>query len=676
MTLVLPEEVVTTAQLRLISPPGLEGTLALITLENGHDHKRPTTLGPAGLASLAEAIDTAKSTEGVRGIAITGKPYFFGAGADLNGVALLEDRKDARAILELGHQVFGQLRSSELPTFAFINGLSLGGATELALHADYRTMSGAAAGIALPEVFLGLAPGWGGTWLLPHLVGIENALKVIIENPLAQNKMLKPTDALNMGLVDAEFESADYLTSSISWAVKVINGEISVDRAQVDTGEGWDFAVMVAEKIVEEKLHGAAHAPLVALKLLGQAKSASYEDQMLAEEDLISELASGPQLRAGMYAFDLVQKRARKPAGAPDKSLARPVTKVGIVGAGLMASQLALLFARRLKVPVVLTDVSQERIDKGLAYVKESAEKLVAKGRTSADSASRIVASVTGSLDKSGFADADFVIEAVFEELEIKRHVFAELETIVRPDCVLATNTSSLSVSAMADQLTHPERVVGFHFFNPVAVMPLLEIVRAKETDDASLATAFAVGKGLKKSCVLVKDAPAFVVNRLLVRSLVEVLLAIDAGTDPITANNSIDDLGLPMRPLELIELVGPPIALHAAETLAAAFPDRFAVPNILRATVEAGKPALLVRKSGALVLDPDLAGTLTPGSGPSAAELRENVLGAVATEVRLMLDDGVVSAPEDIDLCMITGAGWPFHLGGITPYLRQAGYL
>ena len=207
------------------------------------------------------------------------------------------------------------------------------------------------------------------------------------------------------------------------------------------------------------------------------------------------------ELRAGLYAFDLVQKRAKRPAGAPDKALARPVTKVGIVGAGLMASQLALLFARRLEVPVVLTDLDQERVDKGVGYVHAEIDKLLAKGRIN-HGQGQPAQGPGHRLDRprTRFADADFVIEAVFEEMAVKKQVFAEVEAVVSPECVLATNTSSLSITEMAADLEHPERVVGFHFFNPVAVLPLLEIVRGERTDDATLATAFAVGKALKKT--------------------------------------------------------------------------------------------------------------------------------------------------------------------------------
>ena len=251
----------------------------------------------------------------------------------------------------------------------------------------------------------------------------------------------------------------------------------------------------------------------------------------------------------------------------------------------------------------------------------------------------------------------------------MKKQVWAELEKIVSPTCVLATNTSSLSVTAMAADLEHPERVVGLHFFNPVAIMPLLEIVRAARTDDASLATAFAVGKALRKSCVLVKDAPAFVVNRLLTRFLGEIFAAVDAGTPPAVADAALDDLGLPMRPLTLLQLVGPAIGYHVGTTLHEAFPDRFPASDNLKAIAESGQPVLV---DGAL--NPSFE--LRVGSAPlTAAQVREQALTALAQEIRLMLDDGVVAQAQDIDLCLLLGAGWPFHLGGITPYLDRSGF-
>jgi 3-hydroxyacyl-CoA dehydrogenase len=350
----------------------------------------------------------------------------------------------------------------------------------------------------------------------------------------------------------------------------------------------------------------------------------------------------------------------------------RPVTKVGVVGAGLMAAQIALLFARRLEVPVVLTDLDQARLDSGVGHVHEQIAQLHSRGRISADAAAKLTGLVTGSLSKEAFTDADFVIEAVFEEISVKRQVFAEVEAVVRPDCVLATNTSSLSVTAMASGLAHPERVLGFHFFNPVALMPLVEVVRAARTDDATVATALAVGGRAKKNCVLVKDSPAFVVNRLLTRFLGEITACVDEGTPFEVAEHATDPLGLPMPPFLLLQLVGPAVALHVTQTLAAAYPDRFAVSPKLQALVGAGKTAVYGPDFG---VDPSVAAILAGGDRPSTADqVRERALEALAEEIRLMLDEVVIAAPKDVDLCMILGAGWPFHLGGITPYLDRSG--
>ena len=339
-----------------------------------------------------------------------------------------------------------------------------------------------------------------------------------------------------------------------------------------------------------------------------------------------------------------------------------------------MASQLGLLFVRRLDVPVVLTDLDQSRVDKGVGWVHAEIDKLRRRGRISPDTARRLTEQVSGSVSTDALADADLVIEAVFEEMKVKQQVFAELEQVVAPTAVLATNTSSLSVSEMSASLQHPERVVGMHFFNPVAVMPLLEVVRAEHTDDASLATAFSVGATLKKSCVLVTDAPAFVVNRLLTRFLGEVTAAVDEGTPIEVADEALAPLGLPMAPFVLLQLVGPAIALHTAETLHEAFPDRFAVSDNLRRLVAAGKSGIYSWDNGQRV-DPDVTALFEQGDRPSRPdEVRERALIALAQEIRLMLDEGVVAAPQDVDLCLLLGAGWPFHLGGITPYLDRTG--
>ncbi|MGW4154063.1 3-hydroxyacyl-CoA dehydrogenase NAD-binding domain-containing protein [Micromonospora chersina] len=666
--LAAPNEVVTRALLRQVNVPGLDRPAALITLDNGFDHTKPNSFGPGGLTSLDEAI-TAALAANPAFVAVTGKPYIFCVGADITSLPQLENREQALEIGRLGHRVFARLKDSEVPTFAFVNGAAMGGGLELALHCHYRTLSAGAAALALPEVSLGLVPGWGGTQLLPNLIGIPAATQVILQNPLMQNKMLKPKQAAEMGIADVLLEPADFLERSLEWAAGVVKGEVTVTRPEVDK-DMWAGVLYFARQTLDQRLHGAVPAAYKALDLLETAKDADFAAGTAAEDEALADLVFSEELRSGLYAFDLVQRRAKRPAGAPDKGLARPVTKVGIVGAGLMASQLALLFARRLQVPVVMTDLDQSRVDKGVGYVHTQIEKAVSKGRMDKGTAAKLYGLVSGSVDKSVFADADFVIEAVFEDLGVKKQVWAELEKIVKPEAVLATNTSSLSITDMAADLEHPERVVGFHFFNPVAVLPLLEIVRGERTDDATLATAFAVGKQLKKSSVLVKDAPAFVVNRLLTRFLGTVFAAVDQGTPLDVANSALDPLGLPMRPLALLQLVGPAVAYHVGGTLHTAFPERFGVSENLKRIADSGQPIVVDDQ-----VNEDVAKLLVVGDQPLTAEqVRQNALDALAEEIRLMLDEGVVAEAQDIDLCMILGAGWPFHLGGVTPYLDRTG--
>ena len=688
LTSLFPDEVVTRALVRDVELPDGAGTMALITLDNGRDHTRPNTFGPAGLLSLNAALDAVAARTDIAAVGVTGKPFIFAVGADLSGAPLIAERDEALTIARLGHAVFRRLGELSVPSFAFVNGAALGGGLELALHCSYRTISSGVTAVAFPECFLGLLPGWGGTYLLPHLIGPGNALKVIVENPLSQNRMLRGAQAYSLGIADAMFEPADFLAESLRWAARVMTGRVLVrggDPPEPPAPGGmpspqtplagapvWDQAVSAARLFADGKLHGAAPAPYRAIDLVAAARGRTRDEGFAAEDEALADLLLSEELRAGLYAFDLTQKRARHAAGAPDPSLARPVTKIGVVGAGLMAAQIALLFARRLEVPVVLTDLDQARLDAGLGHVRAEVARLRERGRISADAAARLTALVTGSLTKEAFADADFVIEAVFEEMAVKQQVLAEVEAVVRPDCVLATNTSSLSVTEMASGLAHPERVAGFHFFNPVAMMPLVEVVRCAATDDATAATALAVGARAKKNCVLVKDAPAFVVNRLLTRFLGEILACVDEGTPLEVAEHAPDPLGLPMSPFFLLQLVGPAVALHVGETLAAAYPDRFAPSPKLRALVAAGKTAVYRPD---LTIDESVAALLAGGDRPSTAEeVRERALEALADEIRLMLDEGVVAGPEDIDLCMILGAGWPFHLGGITPYLDRTG--
>ncbi|MBF4569215.1 enoyl-CoA hydratase/isomerase family protein [Plantibacter sp. VKM Ac-2880] len=657
-------------------------TIALITLDNGRDHTRPNTLGPVTLLELdgvIEAQRTRADAGEIDGVAITGKPFILAAGADLSKVGDIPSRAVATKLAQLGHHVFGKLEDLGVPTFVFINGLALGGGLEIGLNANYRTVDASAPAIALPEVFLGLIPGWGGAYLLPNLIGIENALNVVISNPLKNNRMLKAQDALAYGIADVMFPAATFLEDSLRWADGVLGGTVTVHRknvpGKVERTIKWPLAISTARKMLESKIGTVAKSPYVALDLLEAARSGTKAQGFEREDRALSELIVGDQFQASMYAFDLVQKRAKRPAGAPDKQLARRVTKVGIVGAGLMASQFALLFLRRLQVPVVITDLDQGHVDAGVARIHGEIDTLREKGRISPDESNRLKALLSGTTDKADFADCDWVIEAVFEEVGVKQSVFAEVEQYVSEQTVLATNTSSLSVEEIGAKLAHPERLVGFHFFNPVAVMPLLEVVRTPQTDDETLATAFATAAKLKKSAILTADAPGFIVNRLLAKVMGEAAHALDAGTPVLTVERAFAPIGLPMTPFQLIDLVGWKVAAHVQDTMVGKFPDRFfASENLHRL---AALDSVVEKDKGGKVtgFTKQAQKVLVTGDAPlSEAEILRRVEDGLASEIKLMLDEGVVAAAQDIDLGLILGAGWPFQDGGATPYLDRVG--
>ncbi|MGF9648821.1 3-hydroxyacyl-CoA dehydrogenase NAD-binding domain-containing protein [Pseudarthrobacter oxydans] len=674
------------AHLKEVQLPGV-GTFALITLGPPGSSK-PAVLGPHSLPALGRMLDAVKERAAAGdfiGVGITGQNRYFLAGADLAALRRLDTIESARAMAEMGHTVFATLADIDVPTFAFINGSAIGGGLEIALASKYRTVSSEVSAISLPEVFLGLIPGWGGVYRLPRLIGPRNAVKIMIENALANNRSLDGKAAFDAGIADALFDSDDFLTQSLTWAAEIISGD-TVTTKEVDyrrkikadyTDADWDAAVAEGRAAAEARTSNASPAPGRLLDILESGRDLDQTQSADLEVEALTELILSPEFKNSVYAFlDLLQRRAKKPVGAPDGKLARPVRKVGVVGAGLMAGQLALLFARQLNVPVVLTDIDIARVDRGVGQVHAEVDRLLARKRLSPEDAALIKSLITGSVSKAAFADADFVIEAVFEEISVKKQVFAEVEAVVAAECILATNTSSLSVAEMGRDLIHPERLVGLHFFNPVTAMPLLEIVQASKTSDEVLATAFALGRALHKICVLVQDSTAFVVNRVLLRLMAEVVHAFDDGTPADVADTALRPMGLPMTPFTLLAMIGLPVCQHVNRSLNTAFGERFPVSINQQKLIDHGITSLWEQNSeGTWAIPASTLELLDIGDKPTTSEdLLVRVQDALAEEIGLMLDEGVVAGVQDIDLCMITGAGWPLHLGGITPYLDRVG--
>ena len=631
------------------------GTFAVMTIDNGEDWQRPNTFGPEAMASLAARLEELENGDWA-GMVLTGKPFVFCAGADINqfhGV----DPDTARQGSKAGHELFGRIAALPFPTLAAVNGACLGGGVEIALHCDYRTIAASVRHFACPEVFLGLFPAWGGTQLVPRIAGVDAALRFIVTNPLRQNRMLTGAEAESMGLVDAVLEPAEFLDDSIAFLMQRTRPHEPRPRDSPSDPPSAD-AIAKARRQLDDTLHGAAPAPYVALDLIEGATTWTIEEGYAAEEDAIAELLPGRQAQASLYSFDLVERRAKKDVGKPDAE-GRPVRKVGIVGAGLMASQLATLFLRRLEVPIAIRDLDKEIVEQAVGSIHADLEAQVQKGRYDEGKARFLASLVEGGTSYDHFGDCDLVLEAVFEELSVKQQVFAEVEAVVSPETVLATNTSSLSIAEMASQLDHPERVVGLHFFNPVAVLPLVEIIRTPETDDATLSTAWETAKKLRKRPVLVKDAPAFVVNRIMIRMTTVLMEALEQGNSVEETDAAILRLGMPMAPSVLLQMVGPRVANHVLRTLNEAYPDRYPLSETL-ANYADGRDEIAIRGD----------------NRRSVEEIQQAALEAIADEINHMLDEGVVGSTKDIDTALLLGAGWPFFLGGISKYLEQVGML
>lgn len=696
--------------------PGL-GTVAVLTFAPPEgEERRPATLGPRSIdavtGAIAAALDRAEAGE-IRAIALTGTGRTFLAGADLSMFADPTAAENVRAMTRAAHDLQVRVRTSPVPILAHLNGVALGGGLEVALMADVRTAAPGVRGIGLPETSLGILPGWGGTTLLQSVVGAETAVRMILEDP-ARDRQPNAEKAQEAGLVD---EIAADLDEALEQFAALVAAHVDVDETDTDVvdpavvGEtapaeaagawgGRAPALPVADSPEAEELLDALDAPHSpaetrrawaqrleaqgapavgrALILLQQLPGSTLEDALTREGDALAELVRSDAAAASLYSAELL--RRGKPGRTPVEG-AREITRVGVAGAGLMASQIAAQLALGLQVPIVMRDLDETIAEKGLAAARDVIAQTAARGHLDEKTATAIAENLSATTDLQELSGCDLVIEAVPEVLTIKKSVFAELESVLAEDALLVTNTSSLSVSKMAEDLAHPERVVGLHFFNPVAKMPLVEVIHTEKTDEQTLATGLEVVRRLRKFAVRSADAPGFIVNRLLFRVLGGVLASLDAGADPVEVDASLDALGMPMRPFELLDLVGLGVADHVGQVLLEELGDRFHASPGLGVMAQGG--VHFTERSRTSVhppVSPTVAQVFGEGERPAGIEplvgeaLLEKVRAGLAEEIQLMIEEGVVEQPEQVDLALILGAGFPRHRGGITPYLDASG--
>lgn len=647
------------------------GRLALLSIDDGAGPRQPPTFGTAALDSLDAALARVED-EDFRGLLLLGKPFQFAAGADVDAFEGA-DAAFAREASTRGHRVFGRLRALEMPTLAAIGGVCMGGGLEIALHCGARTLSKSAQALAFPEVFLSIVPAWGGTQLAPRVAGGPDALRVIVHNALDQNRTISPEEAFDLGLADRLLDPVDFLDESLRWLESLAAGDERIERPPPST-EGLDEALESARAFAESKVHGATRAPALAIDLVEfAARGGDLEEGLRREEEALEELLPSDAAQASVYAFGLTQRRVKEQLGRPGAD-PHPVRRVAVVGAGTMGAQLGAAFLRRLEVPVVLKDVDESVLEDARRSVEGEIDAAVEKGRLGAGKARFLKSSVTYTTRDEDLAGSDFLLEAVLEKVDLKRSIFADAERHVDERCVFATNTSSLPVEAMGRDLAHPERLVGFHFFNPVKVLPLVEVACPEGVEEEVVSTAFELAGGLGKRAVRCADAPAFVVNRLLLRFMGPCLDAARRGTAFRDVDRAIQQIGLPMGPFALLGLVGPEIAWHTLQSLHDAFPERFPLDANLEMLAGSGRGGVY---DGDGEVDDEVRRAWrvdAEAEAPGEDEIRQRALEAIADEAYRILEDGVVPDARDVDTCLLLGAGWPFFTGGICRHLDQIG--
>jgi len=608
----------------------------------------------------------------LRGVILaSAKDKIFIAGADLHEFVRSPDPEVLGAIVDLGHRVFTRLQNLHAPSVAAIHGACLGGGCELALACDWRVAStGKPTKIGLPETQLGILPAWGGSVRLPALIGLPAALGMILPG-----RQLVGTQAKKLGLVD-ELAHPEYLLAAARTLLARGKRPPAPFRpAHLPLAK--QLIAAKARRDVLAKTHGHYPAPLKTIEVCTAALGRPLAEGLALEKAAFLDLIRSPECRNLLSVFFL-QERAKK-LPAPAGAAALPVRRVAVVGAGVMGAGIAQWTSAR-GLPVVLRDVSPEALARGLRSIEGVYREAAARRVFTVAEATAGMDRVTPAHTPVPLTSVDLVIEAAVEKLDAKQAIFRDLEARVRPDTVLATNTSALSIDSIAQNLAHPGRVIGIHFFNPVHRMQLVELVRGPRTSDATLATALQFAKTLGKLPVVVNDSPGFLVNRILMPYLVEAVRLFREGHSPLVIDRLMLDFGMPMGPLRLADEVGLDVAHHVATDLAHRLPYSAPLDDTLTQMIAKG---WLGKKSGRGFYvhtadkhhhakpNPELAFLQTARTAPAVSPdaMRDRLVLIMVNEAARCLAERVVAAPEDVDFGMILGTGWAPFRGGPLRY-------
>ncbi len=666
----------------------LDGKIALVTFDV--PEKKVNTLSQGVLRELAGLVGQLEQRSDLRGLLLrSGKPGQFIAGADLNDLAALSSitKEQAVGALSAGHALFSRLSRLPFPTVALIDGNCLGGGTELALSMDDRLVAATPqTQVGLPEVKIGLIPGWGGTQRLPRLIGLNPAIEMI-----TTGESVSADKAVALGLA-FDAVPADRLVEEGTRRIEYLqqSGEWKERRQQLAQPLGLDqdelmFAFAVAEGLIKSKTKGQYPAPLTALKAIREGCNLPLEEGLKAEQRAVGELFGSPILGNLIAIFFMKNRLARDPGVSDPHVTPRAVNRVGVLGAGLMGAGIAAAHARS-GIRTAMVDVDDARIKDGLQRASDVVMSRIKIGRATPQDLANMLALLSTSTTEAIFAESDVVVEAVTENPAIKTEAYRKLATVLRDDAILASNTSTISITKLAQAAPHPDRFVGMHFFNPVDRMELVEVIRGEKTSDETIATIVALAKRIRKTPIVVRDCAGFLVNRVLMPYMNEALLLLQEGVSMEAIDRAATRFGMPMGPLTLTDLVGLGTACYAGKLLAGAYPDRVVTSPILEEMLRAGgadhASALRFWTSKGKHAKPEpnpavtaiIAKHRTGDRAMDEAEITDRLFFPMLLEATRVLEEGIVREPGDVDMGLILGIGFPPFRGGILRWCDTVG--
>ena len=645
----------------------------------------------ATIEELRSAVSHLATLSHVRGMLIQSAKESFIVGADIRQFHALfaNDESAIEAAVIDFNQVFCQLEDLPFPTVCLIDGIALGGGLELALSADFRVASPKAR-LGLPEVKLGINPGFGGTVRLPRVIGIDNAIEWI-----ATGKEYNAQAAFDVGVVDAVVSSEALRAAGLHLIEQANAQKISYKQRRKEKTSPVllndmerIMAFTTAKGLVASQAGPHMPAPLTSVKSIEKSASLHREEALAVEARYFSRLAK-TEVAGNLIALFLNEQDLSKRSGKL-AAIGSEAQRVAVVGAGIMGGGIAYQAAYKGK-HAVMKDIAQVGLDQGMQEATKLLSKQVERGRMSAADMAATVGRITPSLHYAEFADAQVAIEAVVENLKVKQAVLAEVEQQMAADAVITSNTSTLSITAMAESLQYPERFCGMHFFNPVHRMPLVEVIRGAKTSDKTIATVVKLAKEMGKTPIVVNDCPGFYVNRVLFPYLAAFNLLVRDGADYPRIDKVMEKFGWPMGPAYLIDVVGLDTASHAASVMAEGFPDRMASNETTALELlfkagrlgqkngkgfyayemdKKGKPKKSLDNSVEAIIQPAIKGS----QAFSDEEIIERMMIPMCLEVVRCLDEKIVSCAIDADMGLLMGIGFPLFRGGPLRYLESIG--